>query len=101
MGTKPENSRYEARRRIEGWVRGPRITHDASEQLRILAYRHRLTPSEVVTRLLLSVPLGADVPATPLAMAECEHRRRAEFQRQHGFSDSEMRDIERMEGRKW
>ena len=76
MGTKPENARYEAKRRTEGWVRGPRITHDASEQLRILAFRHRLTPSEVVTRLLLEIPLGSD--ANPMGLSEPE---RAEYER--------------------
>lgn len=90
MATRAENVRYEAKRRSEGWVRGPRITADAAEQLRILAHRHRLTPSEVVSRLLLQVPLESDAPAFGARDA------RAEFQRQQGFSDIEMRDLERM-----
>ena len=98
MATKPENARYEAKRKAEGWVRGPRITADAAEQLRVLAYRNRLTPAEVVSRLLLSIPLDADVPATPEALANCQDRRRAEFQRRNGFSDSEMQDMDREVG---
>ena len=90
MATKPENARYEARKRDQGWVRGPRITADAAEQLRGLAYRHRLTPSEVVSRLLLEVPLASDAPAFGARDP------RADFQRQQGFSDIEMRELERM-----
>lgn len=51
------NSAYEARRKAAGYVRGPRIRSEASERLQILAFRHRLTPAEVVSRLLLGEPL--------------------------------------------
>jgi hypothetical protein len=52
------NARYEAKQKAAGWVRGPRITDLAAERLRTLAFQHRLTPSEVVCRLLLDFPLG-------------------------------------------
>ena len=53
MGTKPENVRYEAKQRAMGFVRGPRITAEAAEALRVLAYRHRMDPWQVVSVLLL------------------------------------------------
>ena len=58
------NRTYEAKQKAAGWVRGPRITEDASERLRILAFKHRLTPSEVVCRLLLDLPLDSNKATT-------------------------------------
>jgi len=81
MATKPENARYEARMRVAGYVRGPRISAEAAERLRELAHRHRLTPSDVVTRLLLGIALDAPEPvghersvAVYLASVMREHR---------------------------
>lgn len=73
MSTKPKqrqyNRDYEERRKAAGYVRGPRIRKEASERLQILAFRHRLTPAEVVSRLLLGEPLpfdpGAAVELSP------------------------------------
>ena len=95
MATKPENARYEAKRKAEGWVRGPRITADAAEQLRVLAHRHRLTPAEVVSRLLLEIPLGSVVPPVGIGAAGGEQRARTAFQQRHRLSDSEMADMDR------
>ena len=98
MARPQDNSRWEAKQREAEWVRGPRITGEASERLRTLAYRHRITPSEVVTRLLLGIPLD-DGNSTPVRGADAVvDDARAEFQRLHGFSDSEMRYYEEMGG---
>lgn len=59
-----------ARERANGTVRGPRITAEAAESLRVLAYRHRLNPSEVVSRLLTGVPLEAARGTVALSPAE-------------------------------
>ena len=93
-----DNARWEKKQRAAGWVRGPRITGEASERLRTLAYRHRITPAEVVTRLLLGIPLD-DGNSTPVRGVDAVvDDARAEFQRLHGFSDSEMRYYEAMGG---
>ena len=80
MSQSDNNRRYEARQREKGYVRGPRIRGEASERLRDLAYRFNLPPSEVVSRLLLDEPLGADVRFTSsnqhgLSPAEVQHAR--------------------------
>lgn len=100
MSTREDNQRYEAKKKAEGWVRGPRITADAAEQLRILAFRHRLTPADVVSRLLVGTPLDAQKPPPPLVpLYYCdvatEEARRA-FQLREGLSDSEMLEFERV-----
>ena len=90
MARPQDNARWEAKQREAGWVRGPRITGEASERLRTLAYRHRITPAEVVTRLLLGIPLD-DRNSTPVRGVDAVvDDARAEFQRRHGLSDSEM-----------
>src|SRR5690625_7756914 len=94
---KPEhNARHERKRREAGWVRGPRISGQASERLRELAFQHRLDPCEVVTRLILCDPLGAAdaVPETADAVAEAWAR--SEYQRRIGLSDCEMADMDRL-----
>lgn len=45
--------KWEAKKREAGYVRGPRITAEAAERLRTLAFECRMTPSEVVSRLLI------------------------------------------------
>lgn len=95
MATKPENARYEAKRRREGWVRGPRITADAAEALRNLAHRHRLTPAVVVSRLLLGISLDFDVASTP---GDLDGRTRETMRQRLRFSEQEMADYERMQG---
>ena len=82
MSQTDNNRRYEARQRAKGYVRGPRIRGEAAERLRELAYCHNLSPCEVVSRLLLDEPLGANIA-----------RRHAN---PHGFSDIEMRDATEM-----
>ena len=84
--TPVHQARYEAKKRSAGFVRGPRITADASERLHALAYRHRLTPCEVVSRLLLDMPLDGELGASAL------------WQRREGLSDIEMREVERLAG---
>ena len=76
------NRDYEARMKLLGCVRGPRLTHEAAERLRVLAFNHRLTPGQVVCRLLLDLPLDSD-KATP--RAEQVRAIAVEF----GVSDSE------------
>jgi len=77
-----DNRRYEARQREKGYVRGPRITGDAAERLRTLAFIHGLTPCEVVSRLLLGESLGT----ASLSVVE----------NLHGFSEAEARDFARL-----
>lgn len=100
MAEREHNQRYEAKKKAEGWVRGPRITADAAEQLRILAFRHRLTPAKVVSRLLLGIGLDAELPPPPLVRTYfgdvASEQARAAFQRREGLSDLEMRDFERI-----
>jgi len=94
---KPEhNARYERKRREAGWVRGPRISGQASERLRELAFQHRLDPCEVVTRLILGDPLGAADAVPETADADAEAWARSEYQRRNGLSDSEMADMDRL-----
>lgn len=67
--------KFEAKQKADGYVRGPRIRSEASQRLRDLAYRHNLTPCEVVSRLLLDEPLGADTRITasnPLGLSPLE-----------------------------
>lgn len=78
MARPQDNAKWEAKQREAGWVRGPRITADAAERLRDLAHRNRLTPAQVVSRLLLDIPLGYDLPS--------------------GFSESERQYWETMGG---
>lgn len=78
--------RFEARQRAEGFVRGPRITGEASERLRELAFQHRMTPSEVVSRLLMGVALDAPGAVT----------RPADPTMPRGFSDAEREAWEQM-----
>lgn len=80
--------RYEAHRRAEGFVRGPRITGEAAERLRALAFEHRMTPSEVVSRLLMGVSLEAPGVVT----------RPADPTMPRGFSDVEREAWEQMQG---
>ena len=80
MSQSDNNRRYESRQRGKGFVRGPRVRGDAAERLRDLAYRHKLTPCEVVSRLLLDEPLGSDTRRTTenphgLSPAELQHAR--------------------------
>jgi hypothetical protein len=84
--TPVHQARYEAKKRAAGFVRGPRITADASERLHALAYRYKLTPCEVVSRLLLDMPLDGEHGASVL------------WQRREGLSDVEMREVERLAG---
>lgn len=93
MARPQDNARWEAKQREAGWVRGPRITADASERLRELAFEYRLTPAQVVSRLLLGVPLAFDAPV-PLSYQE-----RVDWQSlaamsetTAGFSEQERRD---------
>jgi hypothetical protein len=95
MATKPENVRYETKRRAEGWVRGPRITADAAEALSNLAHDHRLSPSIVVSRLLLGISLDYDLAATP---GDLDGRTRETMRQRLRFSEQEMADFERMKG---
>ena len=96
MAAREHNQRYEATKKAEGWVRGPRITADAAEHLRILAFRHRLDPCEVVSRLLLGESLGADEAQTAACEADIERWARGQYQRRHGLSDTEMVDMDRL-----
>lgn len=58
-------------------IRGPRISAEASERLKELAYVNKLSPCEVVSRLILGQSLhGVDNALT--------------FQRRERLSDSEM-----------
>lgn len=63
------NRNDDRKRKAAGWVRGPRVRSEASEHLQLLAFRHRMTPSEVASRLILGEPLtkdpGAAVPLSP------------------------------------
>lgn len=71
------NRRYEAKR-ARCYVRGPRITIEAAEQLRELAHVHRMHPCDVVSLLLL-----ATHPDKKLAA-------RLAFQKRERLSDAEM-----------
>ena len=96
MAAPEHNARYERKRKAAGWVRGPRISGDAAEQLREMAYRHRLDPCEVVTRLILGEPLGVADAQPDTCEAGVESWARAEYQRRHGLSDTEMVDMDRL-----
>lgn len=74
--------RHEEKKRAQGYVRGPRITGEAAERLRTLAFIHGITPSEVVSRLLIGAPMTGVV---------------AVVQNPHGFSEQEARDFNRMQ----
>ena len=99
---KPEhNERYERKRKAAGWVRGPRISGQASEALREMAFRYRLDPCEVVTRLILGEPLGAAGGAIEPSVADVESWARVEYQRRNGLSDSEMAEMDRLVTSYW
>lgn len=65
-------AKYDAKRRAQGWQRGPRITAEAAERLRVLAFQHRLDPCEVVSRLILEIPLAQDKGAGPIPLSPAE-----------------------------
>lgn len=80
MSRADNNRRWNQRQRERGFMRGPQISSEAHERLRELAYRHHLSMGEVVTRLLLDEPLGADLrfrAGNPhgLSPAELQHAR--------------------------
>ena len=75
--------RYESRMKARGYVRkGVRIPADAAEQLEELAYRHRMTESEVIARLLLGQPLQQVTQDNPHGLSESELR----FARMQGYT---------------
>lgn len=100
MGTKPENRRYEAKQRAQGFVRGPRITADAAEALRELSFRNRLDPWQVVSVLLLEAQSRSDLTrqadAFEVFKAPEGSAREQRAMRIHGLSISEARDYVRM-----
>lgn len=53
MNQREHNARHEAKRKEAGYVRGPRISSDAAERLRVLSFEHKQAPSHVVSRLLI------------------------------------------------
>jgi hypothetical protein len=57
------NRDYEAKLESGGYKRGPWLTGAAHERLRELCFVHRLTRTEVVSRLLLGIPLDHGPPA--------------------------------------
>ena len=59
MARTEHNTAYEARQRAKGMVRGPRITAAAADELHRLSYLHRLTPSQVVSSLILGTLRGS------------------------------------------
>lgn len=71
------NRRYEAKRR-RSYSRGPRITLEAAERLRTLAYELRLNPCDVVSLLILATH------------PDRERMARFEYQKRERLSDSEM-----------
>lgn len=82
MATTPENRRYEERRKAAGFVRGPRITAEASEALRELAYTTGLDAWQVVSTLILE---AKDRQSIRLA----RDLRFREAMLDHGFSQAE------------
>lgn len=64
---------------MSAYVRGPRITHEAAEALRVLAFESRNDPCEVVSRLLLEA-------------GEKDSRIRNAM-REHGLSRAEARYV--------
>ena len=91
MATKPENAMYEARRKKDGWVRGPRITQQAAERIRVLAFINRMTPSEVATCLILGQEIQCE-PAHNAAPVQAMGRTR--YQKIHRLSDVEMAHLD-------
>lgn len=75
------NQRYEAKRKAR-YVRGPRITHEAAEQLRELAHVQRLHPCDVVSMLILATRTDRQQAA------------RLAFQKRERLSDAEMAAFE-------
>lgn len=71
--------RYEAKRKTAGYVRGPRISAEAAERLRALAFEQRTEPSKVVSRLLIEA-------------GERDMRVKAAM-REHGLSEAEARYV--------
>lgn len=71
------NQRYEAKRKAS-YVRGPRITREAAEQLRELSHALRLHPCDVASLLILATH------------ADRQQAARLEFQKRERLSDAEM-----------
>lgn len=79
MTQREHNQRYEAKRKAAGYVRGPRITAEAAEKLRVLSYETGLTPCALVSRLLAEA-------------GEKDSRVRSAM-REHNLSESEARYV--------
>ena len=67
---------YERRQKAKGFKRkGVRLPGDAAAQLEELCWKHRLTESEVVARLLLGLPLdGNRTTENPFGLSPDELR---------------------------
>ncbi len=73
MTARDDSRNYEIRQKANGFKRkAVRLPADAAEQLEELAWRNRMTESEVVSRLLLGLPLKSQDPANPYGLSESE-----------------------------
>ena len=83
MSALEDYRRYEKRMKAKGYVRkGVRIPNDAAGQLEELAYRHRMTESEIIARLLLGLPLQHTTNDNPHGLSESELR----YARSQGYA---------------
>lgn len=79
MGKKEHTAKYEGKLREKGVVRGPRLTAEASDQLRRLCYLHRMTPMAMASKIIMQYQ--APENASPAEV--------------HGLSLLEVREFER------
>lgn len=75
MSRADNNRRWNARQRERGYMRGPQITAEAHERLRELAHQHRMSMGEVMTHLLLNIPLPTTGNPFGLSPDELLHAR--------------------------
>lgn len=96
--TKEHNHFCRLKDKARGYVHGPRISDEAAYRLGVLSRRHLLTPREVVTRLILGIPLEAVSPSAaeclPFYSDSAGEESRRSFQARERMSDSEMREFD-------
>jgi hypothetical protein len=82
MPTADENKRYEAKRRKDGFKRGPWITPEAHAALREICHQQRIQPWAMVSLLIIEAS-KVDAPTLTETVA----------MRTHGFSRDEAKEF--------
>lgn len=81
-------------------VRAPRITAEAAERLRLVAFEHRLDPGEALCRIILGISLLGDAKPRGVELGYLSMRRELAKKRER-LSEDEVMELDRMTGGNW